>query len=203
MKKFIAITFSVVMLFSPVGISSALTYSFEAVSSPPLLISEDGYSPKAWFKMGNDTNPFPSWYDPTDVSKFKITLTGLTQGSSAALDTYISFASDPAAAYTSDPSTALYISSYVVPLVPWQFTLTFDIAQNALLYNNVYVGSLANISLDNFIVAATSGYFWVGYGCHFDHVSTKVDLASVPEPTTLLLLGIGLIGVARLARKIM
>jgi PEP-CTERM motif len=92
------------------------------------------------------------------------------------------------------------IASYNVPLY-MPFALTLDLKNNRLLYNGVNKGGLSGgIGLQDFVGLDT---FWVGYGCHFTHTGTAVDVSAspVPEPSTLLLLGSGILGLAGIRRK--
>jgi hypothetical protein len=102
--------------------------------------------------------------------------------------------------FANNKSIWVKIGEYDVPDSS-AFTLTADIKNMVLLYNNAPVGSLSNISLQDFKFRDS---FYMGYGCHFTHTETDVyvSVTPVPEPATMLFFGSSLIGLVGLRRKL-
>jgi len=127
----------------------------------------------------------------SDLDFLTITTIGEGDNSSSNIDVFLS--------KNSDYTDYVQIASINVPNnVP--FTLIFDIENNKLFLDNVDYGPLTNVNTAYF---SGLDIFYVGYACHFWHLQTSVDVGvnSVPEPTTMLLLGSGLIGLTGLRRK--
>jgi len=130
-------------------------------------------------------------YYLSDLDFLTITTIGEGDNSSSNIDVFLS--------KNSDYTDYVQIASINVPNnVP--FTLIFDIENNKLFLDNVDYGPLTNVNTAYF---SGLDIFYVGYACHFWHLQTSVDVGvnSVPEPTTMLLLGSGLIGLTGLRRK--
>ena len=63
------------------------------------------------------------------------------------------------------------------------FEIVLDLLNERLIYNGTDKGALLATDLtDNFIGADG---VWVGYGCHFTHCATKIDVAAIPEPADI------------------
>jgi hypothetical protein len=123
----------------------------------------------------------------------KITMKGDGDNSNSNIDVFLS--------KNSNHTGYVQIASIDVPYSV-SFTLVFDIKNNKLFLDNVDKGPLTNVSTAYF---SGLDLFYVGYGCHFWHRETSVDVGvasgSAPEPATMLLLGSGLIGLAGYGRK--
>lgn len=164
-------------------------------------ISTDTASPKYWAQLYFPDSQVRGSYGAGlfeydnyvgSVENLKIILRGDGDNSSYPIDIFL--------AYGNSHSAFTKVASYNVPNnVP--FSLTLDILNNDLLLNGSDVGNLSNVNLASFVGFDT---FWVGYGCHFWHRSTEVDVGvnSVPEPATLIMLISGLIGVIAFRTKI-
>ena len=61
------------------GNSASASY-FDAIDTRdvwiPVEISSTEFGPDEWFQMGSDVNPFPSDYNPSEITSFTITLSG-------------------------------------------------------------------------------------------------------------------------------
>ncbi|MBN1457111.1 MAG: hypothetical protein JW912_04590 [Sedimentisphaerales bacterium] len=189
--------FTVVCIFAvfQAGLAFSGLYEFGDINNTGAWIDNSGFTPPSngWFYLDFPDGGSPADYGMagifeyddvvSDLLSFNITLTGDDDNSSSAIDIFLSF--------TSDHSDEQHIASYNVGTYA-PFTLTMDMLNLDLLYNGTVVGDLdmsAYGGIDPFV--GVDG-FWVGYGCHFTHKSTCLELtAMIPEPCSLALISLG------------
>jgi hypothetical protein len=133
-----------------------------------------------WFQL-----LLPDWYDASKVTSFTISMHGDDDNSSSYIDVWLSTDKTQA--------NSVKIDAFNAPLYS-----DFEKEWNIPLATLIPVGG--TLSKDDF---SGLDYFYIGYGCHFTHEWSKVEIeqTSVPEPTTMLLLGLGLVGLAGIRRK--
>ena len=201
MKKLFMSLLSIMLVFCLTGMASATSHTFQDKNDTNYWVDSYNPYPAYWVYLsfpdsttsGTYSNGVFEYDDHVDyLDYFTITLGGWGDNSNEPIDFFLDFDSN----HNDYLSVA---SKNVANYSP--FTLALDIKNNRLLYNGAYEADLTNVNQQSFI-----GYdgFYAGYGCHFWHDYTEVDVGvnpPVPEPGTMLLLCTGLIGVAGFQRK--
>ena len=199
MKKLFVVLSVVFIVMYMAGTASAYPYEFSDSVVESRWISTSGAGPawNGWFNLDFPDSPGGTYgngvfeYDDviSGIEQFTITLHGTNDNSSSNVDIFLDF--------DADHSGYTHVAGYNVANGA-DFTLTLEIKNNDLLYNGTDVGDLASVSLGSFIGA---DQFWVGYGCHFTHEETEVNVAATPETATMILLGTGLLGFVGIRRR--
>jgi len=171
MRKTFSVFLCAMVFFLCTATMASALSFYDSVKSEDYISTWRSNSPDTRYTYNLD---LPSWYDSDLVTKFDLTLTGHGDNSGKAIDFYVS---------VDDKFSWTKVGSYDAP--NWEpFKETIDI----LGYKGLFDGH------DNFDVA---------YGCHYWHEMTEVNIEQnpVPEPTTMLLLGAGIFGLAGVGRK--
>ncbi len=200
MKKSIFLTIFGMVTFLMISMTHANAMTYQDNWDNDYWVDTSGSTPIYWATLNfpdsavgiytGGTFEYDDYY-LSDLDFLTITTIGEGDNSSSNIDVFLS--------KNSDYTDYVQIASINVPNnVP--FTLIFDIENNKLFLDNVDYGPLTNVNTAYF---SGLDIFYVGYACHFWHLQTSVDVGvnSVPEPTTMLLLGSGLIGLTGLRRK--
>jgi hypothetical protein len=176
----------------------ALTFDFINNPCPDISISNDDYKPNNnnWYKL-----ELPVWYDSRYVTAFTIDMYGYNDDSSKSIDIWGKLGSN-------QPKK---IIGYNVQNSTRKFILRLDLVSGDLFRNLKNSNGTWTDFIDSgdFSWPSLSDFdglnsFLIGYACHFVYDKTSLHIEqqhSVPEPSTMLLLGLGLVGLAGYGRK--
>jgi len=148
------------------------THQYVDLTNPGVMADVD------WFTLGI----LPSGYNASAVTSITLSMTGDSFVSGDNINVYLRFGGTG--------SSYILIDSFV----PTTFTGP----------NGTFSKSWTLPPSPDYTDFASGMYLYMGYGCHFytDASSIDIEIKSVPEPATMLLLGLGLMGLAGVRRKI-
>lgn len=161
------------------GISFAATYT--QTFPDDYWISNSGDTPVFWADF-----TLPGEYDSSNVDAFTITLYGDSDNTdNVPIDVFLSL---------DGTTTYDLVASYDVDRSD-SFSLMMDFISDELVYTNLSSSQVDVTSLlMSFAPSDFTNAFSVGYGCHFWHRSTVLEISQVPIPGAIWLLGSGFIG---------
>ena len=181
MKKLLIALCSVAFFLSIIELASA--YTFVDTNDTEKRVYHYLTGSKAWFELElpNLSNTYnPTWqYNSKYVTMFDITLTYKDADGWGDIEIYLD----------DGPSGS----------IPYTYLTKFRPD-----YSNDTVSKEFAFSMFDFVNASSFdglSTFLIGYGCHFTHLQTKVEIAQTPIPAPIILLGSGLIGLAAWRRK--